>query len=156
MAGRRTAAVLLPAAVLVAACTAEHEAAPRAAASTTTICGSHQALTSRVRAFVEAYDRGERGLADRFFARAPVFQWYSERGLRQGAAAYDRSTLDAYLTGRERQGDRQDLLDVTSSDSGRDFTFTARRAGEEFLSKGAVDCGSGLFVVWSLGPDPGP
>ena len=155
MAGRRTAGLLLATAVL-AACTTEDDPAPRASAGTTSVCGSRAALTATVRAFVDAYDRGEPGLADRFFARAPVFRWYSENGLRQGAAAYDRSTLDAYLTARERQGDHLDLVDVAPADAGADFAFTARRGADEFLSKGAVDCSTGLFVVWSLGPNPGP
>jgi hypothetical protein len=46
-------------------------------------------------------------------------------------------------------------VDVTPSDAGN-CAFTVRRSGVALLSKGALDCRSGLFLVWSLGPDPGP
>jgi hypothetical protein len=127
---------------------------PRAANNASTVC-EPDALTSRARNFVEAYDQGEAGLADRFFAPAGRFQWYSENDLRQGPEAYDRSTLDGYLTLRQQQGDHLELVNVTPSDGGN-FAFTARRADKLLPSKGAIDCRSGLFIVWSLGPNPGP
>jgi hypothetical protein len=157
----RTAAALIGAlACLLAGCTGASPtegAGPRPAAVTfaRTTCDEPGGVAGRVGAFVDAYDRGEQGLADRFFAPAGRFRWYSEPGLRQGPAAYDRSTLDAYLTRREQAGDHLELVSVRPSGDGGDFSFTVRR-GEALLSKGSLDCRSGLFVVWSLGPNPGP
>lgn len=152
-------------ACLLTACTsADRPATPEAAGSTRTppasmstsaVCGNPDTITSRVRAFIEAYNRGKSGLADQFFAPEPAFQWYSENGRREGVAAYDRSTLAEYLTQREEQADHLELLNVTPS-SGGNFGFTVRRTAEPLPSKGAIDCRSGLFIVWSLGPNPGP
>ena len=163
---RTVAASLVGAlACALAACTstsppfaAQGTTAQRTAATSfaPTVCDDPQGVTGRVRAFVDAYDRGEQGLADRFFAPAGRFRWYSEPGLRQGSAAYDRSTLEAYLTRREQAGDQLELVGVDPSDAGGDFAFTVRRGSQPLLSKGSLDCRTGLFVVWSLGPNPGP
>jgi hypothetical protein len=120
------------------------------------LCESADAMSNKVRSFLAAYNDGEPGLVDRFFAPPGAFQWYSEYRLRQGAAAYDRSTLKAYLTGRHARGDRLRLVSLTLSGSGGDFAFSVRRTAGPLLSKGKIDCTTGLFVVWSLGPNPGP
>jgi hypothetical protein len=48
------------------------------------------------------------------------------------------------------------VVSVRPSGDGGDFAFTVRRGDEALPSKGALDCRTGLFVVWSLGPNPGP
>jgi hypothetical protein len=153
----RTAAVGLAVALacVLAGCTARSTPRPAAVSFASTICAHPDRVVGKVRAFVAAYDAGQSGLAERFFAPAPRFRWYSEPGRREGSAAYDRSTLDAYLARREASGDDLELVRVTPSDAGN-FAFTVRRFGETLLSKGALDCRSGLFAVWSLGPNPGP
>lgn len=158
----RVVVVALLAGVLAGCTDAGSPSKPRAEGSSSTpstgspstVC-AEAAISSRVRDFIDAYDRGESGLADRFFAPAPSFKWYSENGLREGPAAYDRTTLDAYLAKREREGDRLELMSVTPSADGN-FGFVVRRAGELAESKGALDCQTGRFIVWSLGPNPGP
>ena len=109
--------------------------------------------------FIDAYDRGETGLADRFFARAPSFQWYSEQPVREGAPAYDRTTLESFLTQRHADGDRLTVVSVEfNSVRGGfgNFGFVLDRGGKALPSKGALDCASRKFIVWSIGPNAGP
>lgn len=63
-------------------------------------CQDEKAMSEVVRTFLAAYNAGEAGLADRFFAPAGTFQWYSEHRRRQSPDAYDRSTLERYLQKR--------------------------------------------------------
>jgi hypothetical protein len=121
-----------------------------------TTCAPPDGVSGRVRAFLDAYDHGDPGLAGRFFAPTPRFRWYSEPALRKGSAAEDRSTLDAYLAGREKARDQLQLVSVVPAGNGGDFAFTVRRGTQTLPSKGRLDCRTGLFVVWSLGPNPGP
>jgi hypothetical protein len=71
-------------------------------------------------------------------------------------------TLDAYLARRHGEGDELELLEFDfhgyrSEDETSHFGFfVVRRGTERLAGKGAVDCGSGAFIVWSLGPNPGP
>ena len=164
--GRIAAVVLM---FGLAACTASGPDVPAPTASsavtsaavTTTAagpCTDDAAMGRVVRAFLAAYNAGEAGLADRFFAPAGTFRWYSEYGRRQGGAAYDRSTVDRYLATRHAEGDRLTLVRLTRSGESGDFGFWVRHAGAAgpVLSKGAVDCATGRFVVLSVGPNPGP
>jgi len=132
---------------LAAGCTAAPPpvAEPQIATITfaATACNEPGGIASRVRAFADAYDAGRPGLADRFIAPAARFRWYSEPGLREGPAAYDRSTLDGYLTRREQAGDRLEVVSVRPSGDGGDFAFTVRRGDEALPSKGALDCRTG-------------
>ena len=123
---------------------------------------SAEAVRNLADEFLRAYTAGEPGLTERFFAPADEFQWYSEPPGRLKADAYDRSTLDAYLYRRHIEGDELELVEFVfngyrAEDETSHFGFFALRDGTERLDgKGAVDCRSGSFIVWSLGPNPGP
>ncbi|TMG63721.1 MAG: hypothetical protein E6H87_01005 [Chloroflexi bacterium] len=123
------------------------------------ICAYPEQVRALITEFIDAYDQGETGLADRFFATGPAFQWYSEQPLREGSPAYDRSTLEAYLRQRHADGDRLTVVSVqfNSVSSGHgNFGFVLDRAGTQLPSKGALDCASHKFIVWSIGPNAGP
>jgi len=131
---------------------------PTAPASTD-ICADPEQVRVLITEFIDAYDQGETGLADRFFATGPAFQWYSEQPLREGSPAYDRSTLEAYLRQRHADGDRLSVVSVqfSSVSSGHgNFGFVLDRAGTQLPSKGALDCATRKFSVWSIGPNAGP
>ena len=123
------------------------------------ICAYPEQVRVLITEFIDAYDQGETGLADRFFATGPAFQWYSEQPLREGSPAYDRSTLEAYLRQRHADGDRLTVVSVqfNSVSSGHgNFGFVLDRAGTRLPSKGALDCATRKFIVWSIGPNAGP
>ncbi len=137
----------------------QDSSAPTPSQSVGGSCGDPEKIRSLISKFLDEYDKGQPGLADRFFAPAPNFQCYSERPRRQSDAALDRSTLEAYLLQRHADGDRLTLVNVQVSGvrSGiGNFGFMVERDGSQLLSKGALDCRIGKFIVWSLGPDPGP
>jgi hypothetical protein len=121
-------------------------------------CEDGTAMERIVRSFLTAYNAGEQRLADRFFAPEGMFQWYSESGRRKGGAARNRSTVNAYLRTRHAEGDQLTLVSLTLSGTGGDFAFSVRRPGtpEPIPAKGALDCDSRRFTVWSVGPDLGP
>jgi hypothetical protein len=127
--------------------------------TSTDICADPGQVRALIGEFIEAYDQGEPGLADRFFATGPSFQWYSEQPLREGSPAYDRSTLGAYLQQRHADGDRPTVVSVqfNSVRSGvGNFGFVLSRGGTDLPSKGALDCATRKFTVWSIGPNAGP
>jgi hypothetical protein len=132
-------------------------AAPSTAGSD--ICADPDRTRGFVSEFITAYNDGQAGLADRFFAPVPAFQWYSEQPRREGAAAYDRSTLEAYLNQRHADGDRLTLVSVQLNFVGggvASFGFVLARGGTQLPSKGALDCSTRRFIVFSIGPNPGP
>jgi hypothetical protein len=48
-------------------------------------------------------------------------------------------------------------LDVNGTRGGiGNIGFVLRRGAAELPSKGAIDCATGRFIVWSIGPSPGP
>jgi hypothetical protein len=113
--------------------------------------------THLVRAYVEAYNKGDVARLDRrVFAREPRFEWYSDER-RSNAAAQDRATLRAYFRARHAAGDRLTLVRFRFNgyDRGRrlgHFEMTLRRAsGPAFAGKGAVSCAARRIVVTSLG-----
>jgi hypothetical protein len=118
-----------------------------------------QQIRPLVAEFIDGYNAGQLGLADRFFAPAPRFEWYSERPLRQSPSAFDRSTLETYLRQRHADGDRLTLVGLqvhfVGGGAGH-FSFVLDRGGTQLQSKGVLDCVSGKFFVWSIGPNPGP
>lgn len=141
---------------VVGACSAE---LPSATAGAPDPCASVARLQVVVVAFLTDYNAGRTGLADRFFAPEPAFEWYSERTLRQGSAAFERSTLESYLQQRRADGDMLTLVTLEMNfvrDGVGNFGSVFKRGSVEIQSKGAIDCRSGKFIVWSLGPDPGP
>lgn len=136
-----------------------HASSQVASPASNDMCASPEQVRTLISEFINGYDNGQPGLADRFFATAPDFQWYSEQPLREGASAYDRSTLEAYLRQRYADGDRLAVVSVQfNSVRGGigNFGFLIDRGGTQLLSKGALDCRSGRFIVWSIGPNAGP
>ena len=75
---------------------------------------SAQSVTTTIRAFVAAYDRGRVAAADRYFALEPKFEWFSAGppDRRFGPRSHDRATLRAYFASRVRNHER---LILTSS-----------------------------------------
>lgn len=109
-----------------------------------------------MRDVVDAYNVGDVATVDALFAPEGKFEWYSENGLREGAAARDRSTLVQYVSQRHADGDVLTLAKVEPGSGGNFAFYLDGGAEREILSKGALDCATGLVFVWSLGPDPGP
>jgi hypothetical protein len=124
------------------------------------VCTSESALAGWISEFLNAYNAGKSSLADQFFAPSPDFQWYSEPPNRLHDAAYDRSTLNAYLAQRHVDGDHLTLERVSLSGDPvggvGNFGFVVVRGTTPLQSKGAIDCATGRFIVFSLGPNPGP
>lgn len=123
---------------------------------------SAEAVRKLAEDFLAAYTRGESDLTERFFAPTGEFQWYSEPPARLNRDAFDRQSLDAYLARRHSEGDqlalnRFDFNGYRAEDGTAHFGFLVRRHGTTLLDgKGAVSCASRAFIVWSLGPNPGP
>ena len=129
------------------------------AEATTDICADPDQVRALIAEFVDGYNKGLTGLADRYFAAAPDFQWYSEQPLRDGASAYDRTTLEAYLRQRHADGDQLSVVNVEFNSvrgGSGNFGFVLDRSGTRLPSKGAIDCASRKFIVWSIGPNAGP
>lgn len=124
------------------------------------VCTSEAALTGRISEFLNAYNAGQPGVTEQFFAPAPAFQWYSEPPNRLHDAAYDRSSLAAYLAQRHADGDHLTLESVSLSgdpvDGIGNSGFVVVRGSTPLQSKGAIDCPTRRFIVYSLGPNPGP
>jgi hypothetical protein len=129
---------------------------PPSPSASPAFCESEDATRSFVTAFLDDYNAGRPGLADRFFADETLFKWYSERPGRFRTPAYYRSTLEAYLLQRHSEGDHLSLVSVHLSDGKGNFSFVVSRNGVDLPSKAHVDCASRKLTVWSLGPDPGP
>lgn len=118
-------------------------------------CASDVTLAA-VGDFLDAYNDGESDLTERFFTTPERFQWYSERPQRLNDAAFDRSTLDAYLAMRHAEGDRLDLYGFDyngyrAEDRTGHFSFVVSRSdGTTAMGKGAIDCDTGKIMVWSF------
>lgn len=161
---RLVAAALLLAPLLATACSAPGMDRPPVVETLASspppamsaICSDPAQIEKRVRDVVDAYNAGDVSRGDSFFAPEGKFQWYSENGLREGAAARDRSTLMQYLSKRHLEGDEFSVARVEPGSAGNFGFFINRGAKTEILSKGALDCATGLVIVWSLGPNPGP
>ncbi len=155
------AAAVLAGAVVAAPPAADGApAASRAAPAACTV----EATEALVRAFVRAYGRGQVGVAERMWAPAPRFRWFSAGppGARLGRRAHDRSTLVAYLRSRVRA---KEQLRLTLLRAGYDpargivnFSGKLVRSAEDIRPrgptdfKGAADCLSvrPLLIVWSM------
>lgn len=122
------------------------------------------AATSLVRTFVRDHGQGRIAAADRLWAPAARFQWFSTTtpGARLGARAYDRATLAGYFRGRVRAHERLRLVKLGAGyDPARGIVnFAGRlvrsaddiapRPAQDF--KGAADCVAGRpsLIVWSM------
>jgi hypothetical protein len=116
-----------------------------------------------VRRFVRSYGSGQVGTAERFWAPAPRFQWFSAGapGARLGSAAYVRSTLGSYFAARARAHERIRLTELGAGyDPKRHIVNIGGkliRSADHFRPvhhdfKGAADCVSGhpTLIVWSM------
>jgi hypothetical protein len=116
-------------------------------------CGS-LTTTALLDRFVAGYNAGRATAAMRAIAPEPAFRWFSARD-RSGPAAYDRSTLRAYLA---RPHEHRTIAGLrTGYDAERNlvhFSGLLVLAGADRRSfKGAASCASGrpLIAVWSSG-----
>jgi hypothetical protein len=115
---------------------------------------SAEAVAGSVDSFVLAYNEGAPDPAVRFFAGPDRFQWYSENPYRNNEAAFDLSTLDAYLASRHAAGHRLVIdgpyfVEYRAEDRTGHFTFVAEGAAT-IAGKGAIDCDTGKIMVWSF------
>lgn len=138
---------------------ATHDRAQRYASGCTAA-----ATTQLVNAFVASFNRGRMKAADRVWAPAPRFQWYSTTrpGKRLGDASKDRSTLVSYFRSRARMHEK---IRLTAFGAGYDprrnivnfggklirSADDASRAPKQRDFKGAADCRAGhpSLIVWS-------
>ncbi len=72
-----------------------------------------------------------------------------------GTQARDRNSLGVFLQQRHREGDQLTLKEFQLN-TGGNFVMVLDRNGVQLDSKGAIHCASGEFIVWSIGPNPGP
>lgn len=122
-------------------------------------------------AFARAWTRGDVAAIKRLVAPEPHFRWVSAAppGGRNGARAYDRSTLGAFIRARHAQHERLTLKsftfngsDLRGTEGFGHFEFEAARLsddrpapGKDALraGKGAIICtlARPMIAVWSLG-----
>jgi hypothetical protein len=122
--------------------------------------------THLVYAFVASFNRGRVEAAERVWAPAPRFQWYStaQPGTRLGRRSKDRSTLASYFRSRARVHEQ---IRLTQFHAGYDPRRNEVNFGGKLIRsandasgppkqrdfKGAADCKSGhpSLIVWSTG-----
>lgn len=107
--------------------------------------------------YTRALNSGDAVLADRFFADAGGFSWYSENPSRLGDDARDRDSLVDYLQDRVEQDAKLRVLffdfnaEAPAGVLGH-FGFYAVDQSWGFVSgKGAVSCETGELTVLSTG-----
>lgn len=158
-----TAGVL--AVLLTVACDGGGRTGPTASTMPSAAAGCGEAAAREVvEAFFQAFNDGQAQWADRFFAEVDRFQWYSDEPSRVTNALdptgpadpYDRSTLDAYLAQRYREGDRltlETLGDVhfRPADATLSFSMAVRRPAGRSMGKATLDCRTRRLMVVSLG-----
>jgi hypothetical protein len=134
------------------------------APAATTSAGCTAATTTLIHAFVRDYAQGRIAAADRLWAPAGRFKWFSTNapGARLGARAYNRATLAAYLRARARRHERLRLVKLGAGyDETRgivNFAGKLVRSADDIAPrpaqdfKGAADCPAGrpLLIVWSM------
>jgi hypothetical protein len=146
-------------------------ASSSAAGDNAVVACSAASVTTTIRAFVAAYDRGRVAAADRYFALEPRFEWFSggPSGVgppesRLGARAHDRRTLRAYFASRARQHDKLIVMQLNAGYDARQKIYhfggklirssddRPNRSRRQQDFKGAAVCrntGPVLFV-WSM------
>lgn len=116
----------------------------------------------RAQSFLEAYSLGQHSLAADHFVVGAAFEWYSDSDLRYGeSAATDRSTLEEffrkqYLAGDELQLRSIDHVEYEAERGIAHFSGVLLRNGALYPFKGALDCMTLNFVVWSIGEPQKP
>jgi hypothetical protein len=132
-------------------------------AGSTSPC-SQQATRGVVQAFFNALRARDVDAADRVFATAGTFRWYSTTapGRRSGRAAYARSTLRRYFAARiaRKESLRIRMFDFNGTDSSRqisNFAGVLTRAATDlrptrYRYKGATTCAASepQIMVWSM------
>ncbi len=163
----------LLAVVVFALCCGAASAAPAAPIAlqvkdTPAIVGANVGCTAEttkalVRSFVGDYNLGRVAAADRVWAPAPRFGWFStgRPGARVGPRAKNRTSLSAYFRTRVKVHER---LRVTELAAGYDpkrklihYSGKLLRSADDLRPKlrdfkGAADCVSGrpFLIVWSM------
>lgn len=120
-----------------------------------------------VAGLIRAFNSGSSATTD-FVAREPSFVWWAvlEGPRKEGRnfVTYDRNRLDSYFTERHQKGEQLRLVQMDLQyDPGRDIAHLGllleRRADDlnggnvesSFAAgKGAIDCATGLIIVWVL------
>lgn len=122
------------------------------------------AAKTLVRTFVRDYGAGRIAAADRVWAPAGRFKWFSTDapGARLGERAYNRGTLAAYFRARSHMHERLQLVKLVARyDRSRgvvNFVGRLVRSADDIAPgpaqdfKGAADCPSGRvsLIVWSM------
>lgn len=109
-------------------------------------------VQSTVEHLIDALNNSDPAAADATVASEPRFEWFSVDPDRLGTDSYDRSSLRQFfedLAGSEPEFEivSLDFNFYRQTDRSRNFEFQlADRRG-----KGAIDCDTGLIVVWSMG-----
>jgi len=140
------------------------DAAPDATADPTTAACALEETAGTVVAFLEAAGDGAPDVVDRFVS-GDRFAWYSVNGpagRRVDPDARNRSTLEDYLAERHAQSERYELVELSVRDDPATRLahlgmVLSRRADDiadgpvTVQAKGALNCGSGTIVSWSVG-----
>ena len=123
---------------------------------------SAQGVRDSVERLVAAMNEGDVTAADAAVAPKPQFQWFSVDPERLNAAAYDRGSLREFLEAQVTAGQQTELIffSFTSfrvEDRTGHFGFRLAQRSQaeqptEAVGKGAIDCDTGLIMVWSVGP----
>lgn len=105
---------------------------------------------------------GDGAAAEAAVASEPRFQWFAVNPERWETEASDRASLRAFLEARIAVSERTDLVSFDFNsyrDEDRTGNFGFRLAQRsdvdeptEASGKGAVDCDTGLIMMWSVGP----
>ena len=125
------------------------------------LCGADEVRAS-VERLITAMNVGDAAAADAVVAPKPRFQWFSVDPERSNSDATDRASLREFLGAQVAAGQQTELIsfDFTfyrAEDRTGNFAFRlAQRSSEaqptEAAGKGAVDCDTGLIMVWTVGP----
>ncbi len=112
--------------------------------------------------FIEAMNDGDSAAADALVAPILRFGWFSVNSERIGRDAQNRSTLGSYLRSRVKVEEQTELVEFGVSsyraeDRTGHFAFRFAQRSTDYgeatvVGKGAIDCDSGLIIVWSVGP----
>lgn len=121
-----------------------------------------EAVRQSVDRFVAAMNDGDAAIAEALVAPSLRFGWFSVDSERLGSDAKDRSTLGSYLRNRVDALEQTELLEFDFSsyraqDRTGHFAFRFAQRSTDYgdatvIGKGAIDCDTGLIIVWSVGP----
>ncbi len=151
--------------VLLAACTATMPEVP----STSPVEACRADLRQQLDRFVGAFNAGDaRGAAAAFSRSRDEFQWFSVGGFGlPHMVLYRQDQIEQYVADRHARGEHLSLIELRFSGEptnwgGQGIGFEMLREAPDLLrrsdgtlpsavGKGAFDCPSGTFIVWSMG-----